>query len=275
MLGLAVACVVQSATMDAGPASAAGAEPRPVGASTKARWALVFSEEFKQPSADALLAQGRWHFGWFGDGILTRPVNSAETASYDRELLSVNGGVGRFTVQRNVTGKTNAGVPEPNLAAIINTDPVQTSSGFTIGYGYVEARMQQPAGDRTEALWPAFWVNGADWPTRMEIDVLEGDGTDQGNTFNLHHGPSGVDALNLNGIDRRRTVNGATSGMHTYGADIRPDGIAYYYDGKVVYRFSGSVPSAERYVVIGSSTAGTVAGPKQLVVDYVRAWRRT
>ncbi|MGY1696280.1 MULTISPECIES: glycoside hydrolase family 16 protein [unclassified Geodermatophilus] len=222
-----------------------------------------------------MLAEKRWHFGWYGDGYLTHPVNSSETALYDRSLLAVHDGVARFSVRPNTEGRTDSGRTEPQLGAVINTDPGQAHVGFSIGYGFVEARLQQPAGSAAEALWPGFWLNGYDWPANMEIDVVEGDGTDSGCSFNIHYGPVGTDVTNLNGIDRTRTVPGATSGMHVYGADIRPHGVTFYYDGRPVYTYSGPVPDAERYLVIGLSTGGTVTQERTMLVDWVRAWRRS
>jgi hypothetical protein len=242
-------------------------------------WNLIFQEEFQQADAAALLASGKWHFGWFGDGILTGPVNGLETALYDVTTLSVGSGVGTFAVRPNSTNKTLSGTPaKANLGGSIVSDPWQSGAtpGFMMSYGYAEARFRQPAGNETETLWPGWWLNGHDWPSCMEIDIMEGDGTDAGCGFNIHYGPATVETLNLNNIPggRTRTVVGATSGMHTYGADIRPDGVTFYYDGIAVYNFAGTVPDVDRYLMIGNSCAGTMSAQKDLVVEYVRAWEQ-
>ena len=70
------------------------------------------------------------------------------------------------------------------------------------------------------------------------------------------------------------TVAGATTGMHTYAADIRPDGVTFYYDGVAVGGYDGAVPDAERYLMVGITSSGTVQAPRTLLVDHVRAWTR-
>ncbi len=273
--GLVASLVVVGLGVALAPSSGSAGGPHLVDAPPGATWTPAFAEEFGSSSTDAFVEEGRWHVGWYGDGRLTQPVNGDETALYHRDQLQVQDGLGRFSVRPNEAGLADGGVGAPHLAAMVNTDPAQVEGGVTIGYGYVEVRMQQPAGSASEELWPAFWLNGDPWPTAMEIDVVEGDGTDGGCSFNIHHGPAGTDVTNLNGIDRSRTVPGATSGMHVYGADIRPDGITFHYDGRPVYTWSGPVPDAQRYLAVGLSTGGTVAREATLLVDWVRAWHRS
>lgn len=238
---------------------------------------MLFAEEFDQASTSALLAEGRWATGWFGTGV-TGSVNDTETAYYDPDLVAVSSGQATFTAGPNATDKKPPGITEsrPNLGAQLSTDPDQAPTGFTMSYGYVEARLQQPAGNPTEAVWPGWWLTAHDWPTAMEIDVLEGDGTDTGGGFNIHYGATvGVDSINLNAGPRLATVTGATTGMHTYGADIRSDGVDFYYDQVWVGGYVGAVPDTPRFLMTGLSTAGTLTGSKALIVDYIRAWERT
>jgi hypothetical protein len=248
--------------------------PQPVGGPPGVAWKLRFDENFTG-TIDGLLDSGTWHTGWFGNGTLTRPVNTDERALMARANISVAGGQATFKVTPNTRRLTLPdGTTHPNLGATINSDDQQASRGFLIGYGYVEARMQLPAGGPGERVWPSFWLNGHTWPDDMEIDVVEGDGTDQGCKFNLHYGHDGQDTLNLNNVGRKRTVPGATTGMHTYAADIRPDGVTFYYDGEAVYAYHGQVPDAQRFLMVGVSASGTVTGTRLLRVDYVRAWTR-
>jgi beta-glucanase (GH16 family) len=245
----------------------------PVGGPSEAEWQLEFSEDFTGDK-ETLLESGVWHSGWFGDGELTEPVNSRETALMSTANLSVADGRARFDITPNVDGQELAdGTTYPNLGAAINTDESQASSGFMLTYGYVEARMQLPAGSPAEDVWPSFWLNGHRNPEDMEIDVVEGDGTDQGNKFNIHYG-TGEETINLNRVDRDVTVKGATTGMHTYAADVRPDGITFYYDGEAVHTYEGEVPDVPRYLMVGVSSAGTMSSTSFLIVDHVRAWTR-
>jgi Glycosyl hydrolases family 16 len=238
-------------------------------------WQLQFDENFSGDTA-AVLGSDSWHSGWFGNGQLTAPVNSQEKSLLTRANLSVAGGMATLDVTPNSAGhELPGGRTEPNLGAALNTDDEQAADGFMMGYGYAEARMQLPAGAPGERVWPSFWLTGHTWPDDMEIDVVEGDGTDQGCKFNIHHGSHGRDTTNLNSIVRKRTVPGATTGMHTYGADIRPDGVTFYYDGTAVYSYKGHVPDKQRYLMVGISAAGPVTTKHSLVVDYVRAWTRS
>lgn len=248
-------------------------DPVPAGGPEGVSWQLELDEDFSGDLA-TLQDSGTWHTGWFGDGQLTLPVNDLETALMNTDNLSIADGVARMELTPNTDGLAlRDGTTYPNLGTAINTDWAQSSEGFAFTYGYVEARMQLPAGDPDEEVWPSFWLTGHTWPDDMEIDVIEGDGTDQGNKINVHSGTR-EDPINLNGPQRVHTVAGATTGMHTYAADIRPDGVTFYYDGVAVGGYDGAVPDAERYLMVGITSSGTVQAPRTLLVDHVRAWTR-
>jgi len=250
------------------------AEPdaTPVGGPEGVEWELRFDERFSG-DVETLEESGTWHTGWFGDGQLTLPVNDLETALMSSANLSVADGLARLDVTPNPDGLAlDDDTTHPNLGAALNTDWSQAPEGFAITYGYVEARMQLPAGDPDEEVWPAFWLNGHTNPDDMEIDVIEGDGTDEGCKFNIHYGDD-EETVNLNDDPRRRqTVEGATTGMHTYAADIRPDGVTFYYDGIAVGGYDGEVPDVPRYLMVGVTTSGTMDSTRSLLVDHVRAW---
>ena len=108
---------------------------------------------------------------------------------------------------------------------------ISTYNKFTTSFSYVEAIAKQPLLNfQTSAqfpLWPAWWLDGAEWPADWEIDVLEGLGTDSGCMWHCHN-PSG-------GPGGQSTVTGATSGMHAYAAHIQPAQVSstifFIYDG--------------------------------------------
>jgi hypothetical protein len=246
----------------------------PIGGPKGVSWHLQFDEGFAE-GKDALLASGVWHSGWFGDGQLTDKTNSEERALFSRDNVSIAHGIARLVVTPNTDhASLDDGTTEPNLGSALNTDPSQASRGFTMTYGYAEARMKLPAAPVGEQVWPSFWLNGETWPDDMEIDVVEGDGTDQGNKFNIHYGTDNHDTTTLNDVGRERTVSGATAGWHTYGVEIRPGGLTFYYDGAAVYAYEGHVPDVPRYLMIGESTSGHVSTSRPLLVDYVRTWTR-
>jgi hypothetical protein len=237
-------------------------------------WKLQFDEDFTA-GKDALLRSGIWHTGWFGDGLLTDRVNSDEKTLFARDNLSVSGGIARLDVTPNTRhAALEDGTTQPNLGAALNTDQAQAPRGFMMTYGYAEARLQLPDAPLAEGAWPSFWLTGETWPDDMEIDIVEGDGTDSGNKFNIHYGSNHRDTTTLDDVGRDRTVPGSTAGWHTYGADIRPDGITFYYDHTAVYAYHGKVPNSARYLMVGLSSEAKVTTTRTLLVDYVRAWNR-
>ena len=248
-------------------------DPVPAGGPEGVSWQLELDEDFSGDLA-TLQDSGTWHTGWFGDGQLTLPVNDLETALMSSANLSVADGLARLDVTPNPDGLAlGDGTTYPNLGAALNSDWTQAPEGFAITYGYVEARMQLPAGDPDEEVWPAFWLNGQTWPDDLEVDVVEGDGTDEGCKFNIHYGTDD-DTINLNDAPRTSTVRGATTGMHTYAADIRPDGVTFYYDGVAVGGWEGEVPDVPRYLMVGVTSSGIMDSTRSLLVDHVRAWTR-
>jgi hypothetical protein len=270
--GLAVLAVLAAILPSVLSSGGRDAAPEPVGGPPGVPWKLRLDENFSG-TTDSLLGSGTWHSGWFGDGTLTGAVNSAERSLLSRSNITVAGGVATFDVTPNPRRLALPdGTTRPDLGATINSDDAQAPRGFLIGYGYVEARMQLPAAGPAEGVWPSFWLNGHTWPDDMEIDVVEGDGTDDAK-YNVHYG-RGHDTTNLNDGLRTHVVPGATTGMHTYAVDIRPDGLTFYYDGAVVHEYHGTVPDAQRYIMLGVSSSGTVRSPHTLLVDYVRAWSR-
>jgi len=174
--------------------------------------------------------------------------------------------------------------------------------GFAQKYGYFECSMQTPAGANT---WPAFWLLSSPSLTNAslktaELDVIEsygnwgtstnysppGDpnnyqiawhdwmpgGTNTGGQFNVLH-PGGATAM--------------TTGYHTYGVDVEPSGIKWYFDRNLVWQ-SPIYASAQAplYLLVnlalggGSHNNSTGTGynwsltpnPTDLKVQYMAVW---
>lgn len=222
-------------------------------------WHMTFDDEF---NGTAINTQ-KWTTGWFGSGV-TDSVNTLETSCYDSKNITVKGGIASFTTI-GTSSVCHNGKAMPNTSAL-----VASNGKFEQGYGFYEARLKQPAGD---ALWPGWWLTGYTWPNDMEIDILEGSGDNSGG-FNVHYSCA-TGECNMNRTKRVVPVAGATSGFHTYGAYVTPTGVKFYYDGKLVGEYKGSVPNKQRYLILGTSTSGgKVTSPKTMQVDYVRVWTR-
>jgi len=73
-----------------------------------------------------------------------------------------------------------------------------------------------------------------------------------------------------------------TSDFHTYGADIQPDKITFYFDRLAIGQFPNSAPGytenfdREMYVLVNNAYTGdnvNVTEPQDLQVKYVRVWQ--
>ena len=175
-----------------------------------------------------------------------------------------------------------------------------TGKGFAQKYGYFEASMQCPGGPNT---WPAFWLLDAPTLTDKsladgsEIDVTEsygnfgtgagqkppGDPDQDGVTWHDwgHHGAPSTG----NGIFVREP--GMTTGFHTYGVDMEPDTITWYFDRKRIWQVP-TYPAARRpmfvllNLALGGGTHNNAAGsdydwsltpdPSDLKIKYVAVW---
>lgn len=172
--------------------------------------------------------------------------------------------------------------------------------GFAQQYGYFEASMRMPGGTNT---WPAFWLLDAPsltdkaLPDGSEIDVTESYGnwgTGAGNkppgnpNFNTtswhrwgHNGNPGAGGGSFG------ENPGMTTGFHTYGVDMEPDFITWYYDRRQVWKLPTFLAARRPMFVLlnfalGGGTHNNADGsnydwtltpnPSDLKVKYVAAW---
>jgi beta-glucanase (GH16 family) len=155
---------------------------------------------------------------------------------------------------------------------------------FSQRYGYFEIRAKLPTG---RGVWPAFWLLPTDktWPP--EIDILEAFGDTssegQGGRSDIHYA--------IHSQDKKYSCEGwydtktdVTAGFHTYGADVEPDGVTYYFDGAP---YAHCPPDTEPHkpmylllnLAIGSAQSWPTAPdsstvfPTSFLIDYVRAYQ--
>ncbi|MDE2213031.1 MAG: glycoside hydrolase family 16 protein [Patescibacteria group bacterium] len=163
---------------------------------------------------------------------------------------------------------------------------ITTQFSFSQTYGYFEVRAKLPTG---AGLWPAFWLLPEDksWPP--EIDALEAFGDpnplDQGGQTLIHYASHATNPSQSCGNWYNVGVN-ITQGFHTYGVDVEPSGITYYFDG---VPYATCPPNASvgkpMYMLInlavGSSGSwpgspnGSNSWPAYLYIDYVRAYQKS
>ena len=199
-------------------------------------WKLTFDDEFNS------LNTGTWGTNWLGNpGTITKPINSAEQAAYDPAQVSVSGGYLRLgTAYKDVTV---AGTHYDMVAGIVQSD-----NRFEQTYGYFEARIYLPGSNGQIQNWPAFWLNGENWPTDGELDIMEGLSGKAGWHF---HSPSGGPG---------ETEAGNYTGWHTYGALWEPGKVTYYYDGVEVGEISTGITSSPMYLILTMASRICSAG---------------
>jgi beta-glucanase (GH16 family) len=268
-------------------ASSAAAVNAPLGLGALG-WDQVFDDEFGGSSLDT----SKWYPSrWFA--VHCEPGATPGEMQYytDRPAnVSVSGGylhlIGRDEPYRCPEGSWAGS--RPYTSGWVQTgggqaaDGSQKKPGFTMGLGYVEARLKLPPG---KALWSAFWMLPVTtdaagiqhYESRPEIDGLEVLG-DSGNfwRFNVHFNPD----INWNDpYDGPDT----TAGWHTIGVWRKADSIEWYADGQHVRTYDGpGIPSPDvrLYLILNLVVGGDYPGtpdastplPAEMLVDYVRAW---
>lgn len=162
------------------------------------------------------------------------------------------------------------------LALPYNSAALNSLSSFNMTFGYFEVSAQIPAG---AGMWPGFWLFSATGKStdKQEIDILESIGG-LGQYFTSTHGA----ASGLTSVQNSTGINLA-SGLHRYGVDWRPDGLAFYFDGNII----SQQPTPPGFTVpmcfvfnLAVGGPGSWPGepnaqtpfPAYFAVDYVRAW---
>ncbi|MFL6672284.1 MAG: family 16 glycosylhydrolase [Massilia sp.] len=157
-------------------------------------------------------------------------------------------------------------------------------------YGRYEARIKIPRG---QGIWPAFWLLGSDcgatgWPRCGEIDIMENIGKEPGLVHGTMHGPgySGADGFGApSALDAGRSY---ADDFHVFAVEWEPGEVRWYRDGALYHTARPELVKGEWvfehpfFVILnlavggdwpGNPDAGTVL-PQQMLVDYVRVYRR-
>jgi beta-glucanase (GH16 family) len=168
--------------------------------------------------------------------------------------------------------------------ATFTSGMITTQFSFSQTYGYFEARMELPAG---QGLWPAFWLLPEDGSWPPEVDAMEAFGATssagQGGLTSIHYASHANIANNSCGDWHNVGVN-ITQGFHTYGVDIEPTSITYYFDG-TAYATCPPNPQLDKplYMLLNLAVGGpnswpgvapTDSKPAELLIDYVRAYQK-
>jgi hypothetical protein len=216
------------------------------------------------------LRPARWtaHTPWsgdFGEAQFTDPVPGGP--------FSMKGGILSITASKNAEGKWASGL-------IAAADA--TGAGYGTRYGYFEARMKMPPGPGT---WPAFWlvplkpVGNTDG--NVEVDVIEYYGHDTSSYQSVLH-VWYKDMSKSRGQNERIYFpnNALVDDFHTFGADVSPQAIVYFRDGKKVWsqptppELDGPLYPIVNLALGSGWPIDKTPNPSTLLVDYVHVYAR-
>nr|WP_197071492.1 glycoside hydrolase family 16 protein [Massilia sp. JS1662] len=188
------------------------------------------------------------------------------------------------------TGATSSSKPARKTTAAVTTPPrIKTAGKVERTYGRYEARIRIPRG---QGIWPAFWLLGADvgtagWPRCGEIDIMENIGREPDLVHGTLHGPgySGDKAI---GKSQRLDKGTYADGYHVYAVEWEPREIRWYRDGILYHTARPDTVTGDWvfehpfFVILNLAVGGawpgnpdaTTAFPQQMLVDYVRVYKR-
>jgi beta-glucanase (GH16 family) len=158
--------------------------------------------------------------------------------------------------------------------------------GFAQKYGYFEMRAKFPPGI---AAWCAFWLHASKYRSdnamhQLEVDVVEAYGGSPRVLHSTLHfwpapSPKDNDGRAKWGKGYTTRVDGMFEGYHTYGVDVSPDWITFYYDGRQTGRIKAQ-PEARTplYMLVSLAMLPRYAKaqppqPMEMLVDYVKVWQ--
>lgn len=237
---------------------------------------LLFSDEFNGDSLDSskwVTAQ-QWGPDLVINDELQYYVDTQSNPTFGYNPFSFDG-----------ESITISAVQTPaNLLAVANNQSylsgVLTTAGkFEMLHGYVEARMDFPAGT---GLWPAFWMLSAEFESlKPQLFIAEGNGAQPDS---LYHNYNYHDANgNLRSPGQWQvTHEDFAEGFHTLGVSWKSDELLFYVDGIARYRIIGDNVSNQAMYLIANLAVGGVwtgspdadtANPAKLKIDYIRAYR--
>jgi beta-glucanase (GH16 family) len=144
-------------------------------------------------------------------------------------------------------------------------------------YGYYEMRARLPLG---KGFWPAFWLltKRVVWPP--EIDVFEASGV---RPNDVHIGVLGPERTG-NADTWITGAIGIADGFHAYGLDWSPESVAWFLDGREVWRRPNTIH--ENMYILANLALGnrdpkfipnpdaSTPFPGRFEIDYIRIYAR-
>jgi len=237
---------------------------------------LIFSDDFNGSVIDS----ARWNTSqtWGPDLIINN-----ELQYYVDTQSNADSGFNPFSFDGESLIISAIETPE-NLQAVANDQPylsgVLTTAGkFDMTFGYIEARMDFPAGT---GLWPAFWMLSSEFEDlKPQLFIAEVDGGKPSSIFHNYNYHDADGNLRSPG-QWQVTHEDFAEGFHTLGVSWKAEELLFYIDGEARYRIVGeSVSNQAMYLIANLAVGGIWTGapdstttfPAELKIDYIRAYR--
>lgn len=240
---------------------------------------LAFEEDFSKPLDVSPWGPGtRWiaHTPWagdFGDARFMDPEPGFPFTIKD-EVLSIEARKSDEFIAKDQWKR-------PWAAGLLSScDP--KGDGFSMQYGYFEARMKMPPGP---GVWPAFWLASAYDRTdkntgkdgSIEIDVIE---------YYGHFPSSYRTALHVwepgphkgSGTSVSTKQNEPSSGFHNYGVMVDKEFTTFYFDGIEVWKQPTPKEHNKPLMLLVNLALGSgysienTPNPSILEIEHIRAY---
>ena len=216
------------------------------------------------------IGPARWtaHTPWGGDFGDARFLDPGP-----RGPFAIKDGILSITATKDQQGHWTSGL-------IAAADARGVGSGTR--YGYFEVRMKMPPGPGT---WPAFWLvplkpaGSADG--NVEIDIIEYYGHDTSSYQAVVHVWYKDQARSRGQNQKIEFPKGSlVSDYHTFGADVSPQAIVFFRDGKPVWsqptppELDGPLYPLVNLALGSGWPIDKTPDPSTLLVDYVHVYGR-
>jgi len=237
---------------------------------------LIFSDEFNGAALDST----KWGTAqqWGPDLVI-----NDELQYYVDTQSNPDFGYNPFSFDGESLTITATETPD-ELQAVANGQPylsgvLSTAGKFEMIHGYIEARMDFPAGT---GLWPAFWMLSADFEDlKPQLFIAEGNGAEPDSFFHNYNYHDANGNLRSPG-QYKITHEEFAEGFHTLGVSWKSNELLFYVDGIPRYKIIGeNVANQAMYLIANLAVGGVWTGapdstttlPAELKIDYIRAYR--
>lgn len=247
-------------------------------------WTLVWSDEFNG-TAGARVDTTKWVADTGGQGW-----GNQERQYYTLSENAALDGAGNLVITAR---DEPASSPRSCWygGCLYTSARLKTKGKFEQTYGRYEARIRVPRG---QGIWPAFWMLGNDidavgWPQSGEIDVMENIGREPAIVHGTVHGPGYSGGSSIGGAYTLAAGSFADD-YHVFAVEWMPGEIRWFVDGNQYHRTTpASLPAGAAWpfdhpffmllnVAVGGAWPGdpdaSSVFPQQMLVDYVRVYRR-